>query len=126
MCSVRYFWLPWKSSSDSIWNSLQILDSRKHVSKEYHKETVVRVEDLRKTMLNQQPSIKCTFNTTLANRIAANYQMLALIVKTAEFCGWQNIALRDHTDNAMNVEKDILVTANHDSFLWVSELKLEM
>ena len=98
---------------------------RKHVSKEYHKTAVVRAEEFSKTMSNEQPNILCTLNTILANRIYANRQKLISIIKTVEFCGRQNIALRGHRDNATSVEKDILGTANHGNFLALLNFRVD-
>ena len=58
---------------------------RKHVDKEYHKMAVVKADELKKTMTNQQPSIESKLNQALAEKEAINRQKLGSITKILVF-----------------------------------------
>ena len=90
----------------------------KHADKGYHKEAIVRSEEFLSVRTHQQPDIRSRLNQAMAEKVASNRLKLTSIFKTIVFCGLQNIALRGHHDNAMNVEKDTLDTESHGNF-WV-------
>ena len=79
---------------------------RKHADKGYHKEAVIGSEEFLKVMTNQQPDIRNRLSQAMADRVASNCQKLASIFKTIALCGRQNIELRDHRDNATDIERD--------------------
>ena len=98
---------------------------RKHAAKEHHLTAMVRTDEFRKTMTNQQPSIKSRLDQVLAERVAVNRQKLGSIMKTILFCGRQNIPLRGHRDNATDVERDVMGSDNHGNFLALLNFRIE-
>lgn len=87
----------------------------KHAAMCHHKFTVVRADDFKKVMENQQPAIQQQISKRMADTVALNGQKLASILKVIVLCGRQNIALRGHHDNITNLE-DTLSTENHGNF----------
>ena len=77
---------------------------RKHADKEHHKVAVVRADEFKKTMTNQQPTIQGRISRALAGRVAINRQKLGSIMKTIVLCGGQNIAMRGHRDSVTDLE----------------------
>ena len=69
--------------------ALEILN--KHEGKQFHKSSVVQMDEFVKVMTNQQPSIRTRLNQATAKQIAANRQKLCSIVETIVLCGRQNI-----------------------------------
>ena len=59
----------------------------KHADKEHHKAAVVRADQFKKIMTNQQPTIQGRINRALAERVAINRQKLGSIMKTIVLCG---------------------------------------
>lgn len=98
---------------------------RKHASKEYHLVALVKAEEFRKTMTNEQPSIQSRLNNALAERVAVNREKLASIMKTVVLCGRQNIALRGHRDNATDLDRDTPASDNHGNFLALLNFRVE-
>ena len=96
----------------SFSKALEVLS--KHTMKGYHKEAVVRADEFMHVMRIEQPDIRCQMNQAMPDRVASNRQKLVSIIKTIEFCGRQNVALRGHRDNATDLEKDTL--ENHSNF----------
>ena len=81
---------------------------RRHVTMTHHKYEVVRADDFKKVIENQQPAIQQQINQAMADTAASNRQKLASIFKVVVLCGRQNIALRGHHDNITDLEKDTL------------------
>ena len=100
--------------------ALEVL--RKHADKNHHKLAIVRADEFKKTMTNQQPS---RLNQALAERVAINRQKLASIIRTVILCGRQNFALRGHRDNAADVERDVLGSDYHGNFLALLNFRIE-
>lgn len=98
---------------------------RRHGDQEHHKVAVVRADEFMKTMTSQQPGIQSRINGALADRISVNRQKLASIMKTIVFCGRQNIALRGHRDNVVDIERDIAGSDNHGNFLALLKFRVE-
>ena len=67
---------------------------------------VVKADELKKTMTNQQPSIESKLNQALAEKEAINRQKLGSIMKIIVLCGRHNISIRGHRDNLSDLEKD--------------------
>ena len=67
--------------------ALEILN--KHEGKQFHKSSVVQMDEFVKVMTNQQPSIRTRLNQATAKQIAANRQKLCSIVETIVLCGRQ-------------------------------------
>ena len=88
----------------------------KHADKGYHKEAIVRSEEFLSVMTHQQLDIRSQLNQAMADMMASNSLNLTSTLKTIVFCGRQNIALLDHRDNAMNVQKDTLDIRHHGNF----------
>ena len=78
---------------------------------------MVKAGEFQKTMSGEQPNIQQRLSKNLADTISINRQKLSSIVKTIILCGRQNIALRGHRDNALDVERDVDSTTNHGNFL---------
>lgn len=89
---------------------------RKHSDKQYHKDAVIRSDEFLKVMRHQQLDVQSQLHQVMADRIASNRQKLTSIFKTIVLCGWQNIALRGHRNNATDVAKDSSDTENHGNF----------
>ena len=98
---------------------------RKHADKEHHKAAVVRADEFKKTMSNQQPSIQIRLNRALAERVAINRQKLESIMKTVVLCGRQNIAMRGHRDSVADLERDVSGSDNHGNFLALLHFRIE-
>ena len=81
---------------------------RKHAATAHHKFAIVRADDFKKVMENQQPAIQQQMNKAMAERVASNRHKLASILKVIVLCGRQNIALRGHRDNITDLESDTL------------------
>ena len=63
----------------------------KHAATTHHKLAIVRVDDFKKVMENQQPAIQHLINQTMADRVPSNCQKLVLILKfsvvwVTEYC----------------------------------------
>ena len=101
----------------------------KHADKEYHKAAIVKAGEFKKTMSGEQPNIQQRLSKTLADTISTNRQKLSSIVKTIILCGRQNIALRGHRDNALDVERDVERdvdnTTNHGNFLALLNFRID-
>ena len=82
--------------------ALELLD--KHTAKSYHKAAIVRYDDFVKVMRGQQPNIRQRLDKVVADTIAKNRQKLRSIVETIVLCGRQNIPLRGHRDNTLDIE----------------------
>ena len=64
----------------------------------------------------QQLNIEQRLSKSLADRVTNNRQKLKSIIKTIAFCGRQNIALRGHRDNTLDIERDEAGLLNHGNF----------
>ena len=102
-----------------------LVSFRRHMTTEHHKFAVVRADDFRKVMENQQPAIQHQINQAMANTVASNRQKLALIIKVILLCGRQNIALRGHRDNITDLENDTLSTENHSNFWAILQFRVD-
>ncbi len=98
---------------------------RRHADKEYHKASMVKAGEFQKTMSGEQPNIQQRLSKNLADTISINCQKLSSIVKTIILCGRQNIALRGHRDNALDVERDVDSTTNHGNFLALLNFRID-
>ena len=98
---------------------------RKHADKDHHKLAIVKADEFKKTMTNQQPSIVSRLSQALAERIDISRQKLASIISTVVLCDRQNFALRGHRDNATDLEKDVLGSDNHGNFLALLNFRIE-
>ena len=86
---------------------------RKHPKTEHHKAAVASATEFQRSMSNQQADIQQRLSKS--HRIANNRQKLESIIKTIILCGRQNIALRGHRDNALDIERDAAGLQNHGS-----------
>ena len=77
---------------------------------DYHKAPVVRAEEFLQVLRNEQPDVRSRINQATAERVARNHQKLASSMKTIEFSGRQNVALRGHRDNATDLETNTFLT----------------
>lgn len=92
--------------------ALEILN--KHESKEFHKYSVLRMDEFQKVMTNQQSSIRCQLQQATSDRITSNRLKLKSIIETIILCGQQNIPLRGHRDSLRDLEQAPL--AQHGNF----------
>ena len=92
--------------------ALEILS--KHHNKQFHRSSVVQMEEFLKVMQNEQPSIRRRLSEALEQQIATNRHKLRSIVETIILCGRQNISLRGHRDSTMDVERT--PDAQHGNF----------
>ena len=92
--------------------ALEILS--KHQLTEFHKFSVLQMDDFLKVMTNQQPSIRASLQKSMADQIALNRKKLISIVETIVLCGRQNISLRGHRDGVSDAEHD--PSAQHGNF----------
>ena len=76
-------------------------------------------------MSDQQLDIPQRLSKSLTDQILINCQKLASIMKTVIFSGQQNIALRDHRDSALDVERDVEGTRNHGNFLALLKFQID-
>ena len=102
-----------------------LVSFRRHMTTEHHKFAVVRADDFRKVMENQQPAIQHQINQAMTDTVASNRQKLALILKVILLCGRQNIALRGHRDNITDLENDTLSTENHGNFWDILQFRVD-
>ena len=63
----------------------------KHEGTEFHKFSILQMDDFIKVMTNQQPSIPASLQQSMAEQIALNRKKLLSIVETIMLCGRQNI-----------------------------------
>ena len=105
----------------SFSKALEVLS--KHGMKDYHKAAVVRADEFVQVMSNEKTDICSQMNHAMADRVASNRQKLASIIKTIIFCGRQNIGLRGHRDNAIDLEKKPFV--NHGNFLALLQFRID-
>ena len=103
--------------------ALEVL--RKHADKGHHKAAVVRADEFKKTMTNQQPTIQSRLSQALAERVAINRQKLGSIMKTIVLCSRQNIAMRGHRDSVTDLERDVSGSDNHGNFLALLNFRIE-
>ena len=75
-------------------------------------------------MQGQQPSISQRLNTSVANTVAANRQILKSIIETLILCGHQNIPLRGHRDNLTDIERDPEDSSGHGNFWALLRFKI--
>ena len=61
----------------------------------------------------------------MADRVASNHQKLSSIFKTIVLCGPQNIALRGHHDNAIDIERDLTEVDNHGNFRALLDFRVD-
>jgi hypothetical protein len=87
-------------SLTSFQKALEIL--HKHDKKQFHRSSVVQIEEFLKGITNEQPSIRRRLSEATAQQIAMK---LHSIVETVVLCGRQNIPLRGHQDSTMDVER---------------------
>ena len=99
---------------------------RKHAATTHHKLAIVRADDFKKVMENQQLAIQQRINQAMADRVPADRQKLASILKVIVLCGRQNIALRGHRDNITNLESDTLTTENHGNFWALLNFRVDL
>lgn len=92
--------------------ALEILS--KHHNKQFHRSSVVQMEEFLKVMKKEQPSIRTHLSEALVQQIATNRQKLRSIVETILLCGRQNIPLRGHRDSNMDIERTS--DAQHGNF----------
>ena len=92
--------------------ALEILN--KHDNKQFHRSSVVQMEEFLKIMTNEQPSIRRRLSEATAQQIAMNRQKLRSVVETVVLCGQQNIPLRGHRDSTIDVEHT--PNAQHGNF----------
>ena len=83
-------------------------------NKQFHRSSVVQMEEFLKVTANEQPSIRRRLSKATAQQIAMNRQKLHSIVETIVLCGRQNIALHGHRDSTMDVEHTS--SAQHGNF----------
>ena len=100
--------------------ALEIL--RKHIEKDHHQASIVRLDEFIKVMSNQQPSITSALNRAVADQIALNRQKLLFIFKVIVLCGRQNISLRD---NITDLERDTTGAHNHGNFLSLLHFRVD-
>ena len=98
---------------------------RKHADKEHHKAAIVRAEEFKKSMSHQQPNIQQRLSKSLSDRIANNRGKLKSIIKTIVLCGRQNIALRGHRDNTLDIERDATGVHNHGNFTALLNFRID-
>ena len=88
-----------------------------HASKDHHKAAIVKAEEIKRSMSDQQPDIQQRLSKALADRITSNRQKLSSTMKTIVLCGRPNIALCGHRDSALDLERDVDVSENHGNFV---------
>ena len=104
--------VPVTKSLTNFQKALEILS--KHQLTEFHKFSVLQMDDFLKVMTNQQPSIQASLQKSMADQIALNRKKLISIVETIVLCGRQNISLRGHRDSVSDAEHD--PSAQHGNF----------
>lgn len=101
--------------------ALEILN--KHESREFHKFSVIQMDEFYKVMTNQQPSIRSRLQQAMADKIAVNRQKLYSIIETIVLCGRQNISLRGHRDTFHEVEH--APNAQHGNFWALLQFRMQ-
>ena len=79
--------------------ALEILDD--HMMKKGHRNAVVRADAFLSVMHGKRDNIVVQTKQALVQKIKANRQKLASLIKTTIPCGRQNFALRGHRDAAI-------------------------
>lgn len=69
-----------------------------HESTEYHKQCVLKAENLRSVAKGKQKRVDLLQNSVLESQIEENRKAVLPIISTILFCGRQGIALRGHKD----------------------------
>ena len=92
--------------------ALEKLDQ--HADRHYHKQSVVAMDEFVKVLSGEQQDIQSQLDDMSTAEVTENRKKMRSIVETIILCGRQNIPLRGHRDNMLDLERD--ETANKGNF----------
>lgn len=87
---------------------------KKHSSKTYHQDAMMRAENFLSTMTSPSLGIDNKFDNRNKKQIEINRRVIASVAETVLFCGRQGLALRGHNDDGILEDEN---TSNFNALL---------